>query len=108
MIHSIIDFFPDKNQWFSFVDYFLSFKAITLLGFISGLFTLIIDNTDFLNRVSNLFRYLSEFKIEKIFDDFTDETKEYHKQKRYGERIAFRSQAACQKYYDWLNEKKEN
>ena len=66
MIHSIIDFFPDKNQWFSFVDYFLSFKAITLLGFISGLFTLIIDNTDFLNRVSNLFRYLSEFKIEKI------------------------------------------
>ena len=66
MIHSIIDFFPDKNQWFSFVDYFLSFKAITLLGFISGLFTLIIDNTDFLNWVSNLFRYLSEFKIEKI------------------------------------------
>lgn len=66
MIHSIIDFFPDKNQWFSFVDYFLSFKAITLLGFISGLFTLIIDNTDFLNWVSNLFRYLSEVKIEKI------------------------------------------
>ena len=64
MIHSIIDFFPD--QWFSFVDYFLSFKAITLLGFISGLFTLIIDNTDFLNWVSNLFRYLSEVKIEKI------------------------------------------
>lgn len=52
--------------------------------------------------------YYSEFKIEKIFDDFTDETKEYHKQKRYGERIAFRSQAACQKYCDWLNEKKEN
>ncbi len=66
MVRSIIDFFPDKNQWFSFVDYFLSFKAITLLGFISGLFTLIIDNTGFLNWVSNLFRYLSEFKIEKI------------------------------------------
>lgn len=50
----------------------------------------------------------ANLKLKKIFDDFTDETKEYHKQKRYGERIAFRSQDACQKYCDWLNEKKEN
>lgn len=61
-------------------------------------------NKDFVEA----YDYYSEFKIEKIFDDFTDETKEYHKQKRYGERIAFRSQDACQKYCDWLNEKKEN
>lgn len=52
--------------------------------------------------------YYSEFKIEKIFDDFTNETKEYHERKRYGERIAFRNKAACQKYCDWLNEIKEN
>lgn len=50
--------------------------------------------------------YYSEFIIEKIFDDFTDETKEYHEQKRYGERIAFRNKTACQKYCDWLNKKK--
>lgn len=45
----------------------------------------------------------AEFKINTIYDDFTEEVKEYHKIKSYGEKIAFRSQAACQKYCDWLN-----
>lgn len=49
MVRSVIDFFPDKNQWFNFVDYSLSLKAITLLGFFSALLTFIIDNTDFLS-----------------------------------------------------------
>ena len=55
-LYSIINFFPDKNQWFNFVDYSLSLKAITLLGFFSALLTFIIDNTE----------YLSEVKVEKI------------------------------------------
>ena len=51
--------------------------------------------------------YYTEFSIEKIFDDFTDEIKEYHEHKRCSERIAFRNKETCQKYCDWLNEKKE-
>ena len=48
--------------------------------------------------------YYCEFRIEKIYNDFNDEVKEYHKAKRYGEKIAFRNKEACQKYCDWLNE----
>ena len=47
--------------------------------------------------------YYSEFRIENIYDEFNDEVKEYHKAKRYGEKIAFRNKEACQKYCDWLN-----
>ena len=65
-LYSIINFFPDKNQWFNFVDYSLSLKAITLLGFFSALLTFIIDNTDFLSWVLSFLRYLSEVKVEKI------------------------------------------
>ena len=52
------------------------------------------------------YEYYSEFRIENIFDEFNDEVKEYHKAKRYGEKVAFRNKEACQKYCDWLNEKK--
>ena len=52
--------------------------------------------------------YYSEFRIEKIYDEFNDEVKEYHKAKRYGEKIAFRNKEACQKYCDWLNEENSN
>lgn len=45
----------------------------------------------------------SEFKIKTIYDDFTEEVKEYHEAKCYGEKIAFRNPAACQEYCDWLN-----
>ena len=41
--------------------------------------------------------YYCEFRIEKIYNDFNDEVKEYHKAKRYGEKIAFRNKEACQK-----------
>lgn len=47
-----------------------------------------------------------EFRIENIFDDFTEDVKICHKSKSYSERIAFRNKEACQKYCDWLNSKK--
>lgn len=43
---------------------------------------------------------------QKIFLNFDDDVIAYHNGKRYGEKIAFRSKEACQKYCDWLN--KEN
>lgn len=52
--------------------------------------------------------YYCEFRIEKIYEEFNDEVKEYHKAKRYGEKIAFRNKEACQKYCDWLNEENSN
>ena len=52
--------------------------------------------------------YYCEFRIEKIYDEFNDEVKEYHKAKRYSEKIAFRNKEACQKYCDWLNEENNN
>ena len=52
--------------------------------------------------------YDCEFRIEKIYDEFNDEVKEYHKAKRYGEKIAFRNKEACQNYCDWLNEENSN
>lgn len=52
--------------------------------------------------------YYSEFRIENIYDEFNDEVKEYHKAKRYGEKIAFRNKEACKKYCDWLNEENSN
>lgn len=51
--------------------------------------------------------YYSEFRIEKIYNEFNDEVIEYHKNKRYGEKIAFRNKEACQKYCDWLNSRKK-
>ena len=58
------------------------------------------------NDYAEAYDYYSEFRIEKIYDEFNDEVKEYHKAKRYGEKIAFRNKEACQKYCDWLNEQK--
>lgn len=52
--------------------------------------------------------YYSEFRIENIYDEFNDDVKEYHKAKRYGEKVAFRNKEACQKYCDWLNEENNN
>ena len=45
-----------------------------------------------------------EFRIERIYDDFNEDVKTYHKEKRYDDKIAFRNEEACQKYCDWLNE----
>ena len=50
--------------------------------------------------------YYSEFRIENIYDEFNDDVKEYHEAKRYGEKVAFKNEEACQKYCDWLNEQK--
>ena len=55
---------------------------------------------------ADAYDYYSEFRIENIFDDFNNDVIAYHNGKRYGEKIAFRSKEACQKYCDWLN--KEN
>ncbi len=44
---------------------------------------------------------------ENYFDGFNDDVIAYHNGKRYGEKIAFRSKEACQKYCDWLNEEKK-
>ena len=52
--------------------------------------------------------YYCEFRIEKIYDEFNDEVKEYHKAKRYAEKIAFKNKEACQKYCNWLNEENSN
>ena len=52
--------------------------------------------------------YYCEFRIEKIYDEFNDEVKEYHKAKRYGEKIAFRKKKEKKKYCDWLNEENSN
>ncbi|HEM2651348.1 hypothetical protein HO952_05975 [Streptococcus suis] len=45
-LYSIIDFFPDKNQLFNFMDYFFSLKTATILGIISGILTFIVETTD--------------------------------------------------------------
>lgn len=49
----------------------------------------------------------SEFHIERVFEKFNDEAIEYHKNKRYGERLAFESKEECQKYCDWLNKERK-
>ena len=49
----------------------------------------------------------SEFKLTFVRDAFDDEVKEYHEQKKYGEKVGLRSQEECQKYCDWLNEQKK-
>lgn len=48
-----------------------------------------------------------EFRIDRVFETFTDEAIEYHKNKQYGERLAFESKEECQKYCDWLNEERK-
>ena len=48
-----------------------------------------------------------EFRIGKIFDEFNDDVKEYSNKIRYGERIGFETKEECQKYCDWLNEKRK-
>ena len=52
---------------------------------------------------ADTYDYYSEFRIEKIFDKFSDDVKLYDSQKRYGEKIGFRNEKACQEYCDWLN-----
>ena len=49
-----------------------------------------------------------EFYIDKVFDQFDEDTKEYHKNKRYGERLAFKDKNECQKYCDWLNKQRKD
>lgn len=52
--------------------------------------------------------YYSQFKIERIFDVFDDEVKNYYESKDYGEKMAFRNKEACQQCCDWLNANKNN
>lgn len=50
--------------------------------------------------------YYSEFKIENVYDEFNEDVKVYHESMGYGEKVAFRNKESCQKYCDWLNERK--
>ena len=55
---------------------------------------------------ADAYEYYREFRIENIYDEFNDDAKIYHEEKRYGERVAFRNKDACQNYCDWLNKNK--
>lgn len=58
------------------------------------------------SNYAEAYDYYSKFRIERIYDDFNEDVKSYHKEKIYNEKIAFRNKEACQKYCDWLNEQK--
>lgn len=47
-----------------------------------------------------------DFGIQFVYDKFCDDVIEKKKQLKYGERIGFKSKEECQKYCDWLNERK--
>ena len=46
------------------------------------------------------------FGIQFVYDKFCDDTIEKYKQLEYGKHIGFKSKEECQKYCDWLNERK--
>lgn len=46
-----------------------------------------------------------EFGIYHIFDAFNENVIELDENKKYSEKLGFRSEEECQKYCDWLNEK---
>ena len=56
------------------------------------------------SRYSNDYSY-NEFRIYQIADEFSDNTKVLHEDKKYNTEIGFRTKEECQKYCDWLNEK---
>ncbi|MDD2496194.1 MAG: hypothetical protein PHE29_13510 [Tissierellia bacterium] len=47
------------------------------------------------------------FKLIYFFDKFGEDVKGTHKNRGYGENIAFYNEKACKKYCDWLNDKEE-
>ena len=47
-----------------------------------------------------------EFKIYHVVSEFNESIIKLHENKRYGEKLGFRSKEECQKYCDWLNKKK--
>lgn len=47
-----------------------------------------------------------DFGIQFVYDKFCDDVIEKKKQLKYGEHIGFKSKEECQKYCDWLNERK--
>lgn len=47
-----------------------------------------------------------DFGIQFVYDKFCDDTIEKYKQLKYGKHIGFKSKEECQKYCDWLNERK--
>lgn len=58
-LYSIINFFPDKNQLFNFLNHFLSLKTTAILGIISGVLTFLNEMTSFENWVLNSFKSLN-------------------------------------------------
>lgn len=58
-LYSIINFFPDKNQLFNFLNHFLSLKTTAILGIISGGLTFLNEMTSFENWVLNSFKSLN-------------------------------------------------
>ena len=50
----------------------------------------------------------NEFKLCQIVDEFSDNTKVLHEDKKYNTKIGFKTKEECQKYCDWLNGKDED
>lgn len=50
----------------------------------------------------------SDFGIQLVYDKFCDDVIEKRKQLGYGKKIGFKSKEECQKYCDWLNERRRN
>lgn len=48
----------------------------------------------------------SDFRIQFVYDKFCDDVIEKHEQLGYGKKIGFKSKEECQRYCDWLNERK--
>lgn len=48
-----------------------------------------------------------EFKIYHVVNEFNKDIIELHENKKYSERLGFRSKEECQKYCDWLNSNKK-
>ena len=49
-----------------------------------------------------------DFKIYHVTSEFNESIITLHGDKKYGERLGFRSKDECQKYCDWLNKKNES
>lgn len=47
-----------------------------------------------------------DFGIRFVYDKFCDDVIEKHEQLGYGKKIGFKSKEECQRYCDWLNERK--
>jgi hypothetical protein len=50
----------------------------------------------------------ADFGIQFVYDKFCDDVIEKKEQLRYGKYIGFKSKEECQKYCDWLNERRTN